>query len=76
MGQIQRQPAVILQAVQVRTLQVDQLAVLAESPERVLERMERVRVLAVEAGKTLLFEREQLTAEADQAGIAVIGMKD
>jgi len=42
---------------------------------RVMDRA-NARVLAVEAGSTLLFEREQLTAEADQAGIAVIGMKD
>jgi hypothetical protein len=34
------------------------------------------RVLAVDAGKTLLFEREQLITEADQAGITVIGIKD
>lgn len=32
-------------------------------------------VLAVDAGKTLLFEREQLIVEANQAGISVIGMK-
>ncbi|HET7212275.1 MAG TPA: UDP-2,3-diacylglucosamine diphosphatase LpxI [Terriglobia bacterium] len=32
-------------------------------------------VLAVDAGRTLLFEREQLIGEADQAGISVIGMK-
>ena len=34
------------------------------------------RVLAVDAGMTLLFEREHLINEADQAGIAVIGMQD
>jgi UDP-2,3-diacylglucosamine hydrolase len=33
-------------------------------------------VLAVDADKTLLFEREQLIEEANQAGISVIGMKD
>ena len=33
-------------------------------------------VLAVDAGKTLLFERPQLIAEADEAGIAIVGMKD
>jgi hypothetical protein len=33
-------------------------------------------VLAVDAGKTLLFERRQLLAAADAAGIAVFGMKD
>lgn len=33
------------------------------------------RVLAIDAGKTLLFEREQLIEEANQAGIAVVGMK-
>lgn len=32
-------------------------------------------VLAVDAGRTLLFEREQLIVEANQAGISVIGMK-
>ena len=32
-------------------------------------------VLAVDAGKTLLFERERLLAEADEAGIAVVGFK-
>lgn len=34
------------------------------------------RVLAVDAGKTLLFEREQLIEEANRNGIAVIGMKN
>jgi UDP-2,3-diacylglucosamine hydrolase len=34
------------------------------------------RVLAVDAGKTLLFERAQLIAAADKAGIAVVGMKN
>jgi DUF1009 family protein len=33
-------------------------------------------VLAVDAGKTLLFERERLIEEANQAGIAIVGMKD
>ena len=33
-------------------------------------------VLAVDAGKTLLFERRQLIAAADASGIAVFGMKD
>ena len=32
-------------------------------------------VLAVDSGRTLLFEREQLIVEANQAGISVIGMK-
>lgn len=32
-------------------------------------------VLAVDAGRTLLFEREELILEADRAGISVIGMK-
>jgi DUF1009 family protein len=32
-------------------------------------------VLAVDAGKTLLFERAQLIEEADRSGIAIIGMK-
>jgi UDP-2,3-diacylglucosamine hydrolase len=42
---------------------------------RVMDRA-NARVLAVDVGKTLLFEREQLIAEADQVGIAVIGIKD
>jgi UDP-2,3-diacylglucosamine hydrolase len=33
-------------------------------------------VLAVVAGKTLLFERAQLIEEADKAGIAMVGMKN
>ncbi|HEV2348649.1 MAG TPA: UDP-2,3-diacylglucosamine diphosphatase LpxI [Terriglobia bacterium] len=33
-------------------------------------------LLAVDAGKTLLFERAQLIEEADKAGIAVVGMKN
>jgi UDP-2,3-diacylglucosamine hydrolase len=41
---------------------------------RVMSRS-NARVLAVDAERTLLFEREQLIAEADQAGIAVVGMK-
>ena len=32
-------------------------------------------VLAVDAGKTLLFERSRLLADADEAGIAVVGTK-
>lgn len=43
------------------------LAVLAEG---------RARALAVEAGKTLVLEREILLAEADRHGIAVVGMTD
>ncbi len=39
-------------------------------------RRSNARVLAVDAERTLLFEREQLIEEADQAGIAVVGMKD
>ncbi|MEJ2007839.1 MAG: UDP-2,3-diacylglucosamine diphosphatase LpxI [Acidobacteriota bacterium] len=42
---------------------------------RVMKRS-NARVLAVDAGKTLLFERERLIEEANQAGIAVIGMQD
>ncbi|HUZ46146.1 MAG TPA: UDP-2,3-diacylglucosamine diphosphatase LpxI [Terriglobia bacterium] len=42
---------------------------------RVMNRS-NARVLAVDAGRTLLFEREQLIEEANQAGIAVVGMKD
>ncbi len=34
------------------------------------------RVLAIDAGKTLLFERERMIKEADQAGIAIVAMKD
>ncbi len=34
------------------------------------------RVLAVDAGKTLLFERQRLLEEANRAGIAIMGMKD
>jgi UDP-2,3-diacylglucosamine hydrolase len=33
-------------------------------------------VLAVDAEKTLLFERPQLVEEADEAGIAIVGLKD
>lgn len=36
----------------------------------------RASVLAVDAGRTLLFERQALIEEADQAGIAVVAMKD
>lgn len=43
------------------------LAVLAEG---------KARALAVEAGKTLVLEREVLLAEADRHGIAVVGMVD
>jgi UDP-2,3-diacylglucosamine hydrolase len=32
-------------------------------------------VLAIDAGKTLLFERQLLIADADQAGIAIVGMQ-
>ncbi len=39
-------------------------------------RRSNVQALAVDAGRTLLFEREQLIKEANEAGIAVIGMKD
>jgi DUF1009 family protein len=42
---------------------------------RVMQRS-NARVLAVDAGRTLLFEREQLIEEANQAGISVIGMAD
>jgi DUF1009 family protein len=42
---------------------------------RVMQRA-NARVLAVDAGMTLLFEREQLIEEANRAGIAVIGMAD
>jgi len=33
-------------------------------------------VLAVDAGKTLLFERQSLIEDANQAGIAIVGMKN
>jgi hypothetical protein len=33
-------------------------------------------VLAVDAGKTLLFERRIMVEEADRAGIAIVGLKD
>ncbi len=36
----------------------------------------KASALAVDAGKTLLFERERLIEEADRAGIAVVGMED
>lgn len=42
---------------------------------RVMQRA-HAQVLAVDAGKTLLFEREQLIEEANRSGIAVMGMKD
>jgi hypothetical protein len=32
--------------------------------------------LAVDAGKTLLFDRQRLLREADESGIAVVGVKD
>jgi DUF1009 family protein len=34
----------------------------------------KATVLAVDAGKTLLFERQQLIADANEAGIAIVGM--
>ena len=34
------------------------------------------RVLAVDAGKTLLFERQRMLEAVNQAGIALVGMKD
>ena len=39
-------------------------------------RRSNARVLAVDARKTLLFERSALIKEADEAGIAIVGMKD
>jgi hypothetical protein len=39
-------------------------------------RRSNARVLAVDAGKTLLFERQAMLKEADEAGIAIVGMKD
>lgn len=45
---------------------------------RTIDVMQRsnARVLAVDAEKTLLFERDLLLQKADEAGIAVVGMKD
>lgn len=34
------------------------------------------RALALDAGRTLLFERERLIEEADQSGIAIVGLSD
>ncbi len=42
---------------------------------RVMSRS-NARALAIDAGKTLLFERPRLLEEADRAGIAIVGMKD
>ena len=39
-------------------------------------RRSNARVLAVDAGKTLLFERHAMIEEANQAGIAIVGIKD
>jgi DUF1009 family protein len=39
-------------------------------------RRSNASVLAMDAGKTLLFERHQMLEEANRAGIAVVGMKD
>ena len=39
-------------------------------------RRSNARVLAVDAGKTLLFERRAMIKEANEAGIAIVGMKD
>jgi len=36
----------------------------------------RATALAVDAGKTLLFDRQKLIEDANQAGIAIVGMKD
>lgn len=45
---------------------------------KTIEVMQRANatVLAVDAGKTLLFERSRLIEAADQAGISIFGMKD
>jgi UDP-2,3-diacylglucosamine hydrolase len=42
---------------------------------RVMNRS-NARVLAVDAGKTLLFERRQVIQEADEAGIAIVAIGD
>jgi hypothetical protein len=39
-------------------------------------RRSNASVLAVDAGKTLLFERQAMLKEADEAGIAIVGMED
>jgi DUF1009 family protein len=39
-------------------------------------RRAKATVLALDADKTLLFERHRMVEEANQAGIAVVGMKD
>ena len=36
----------------------------------------RATALAVDAAKTLLFDREELLTLADEAGIAVVGIED
>jgi UDP-2,3-diacylglucosamine hydrolase len=36
----------------------------------------KATVLAVDAGKTLLFDRQSMIEDAKQAGIAIVGMKD
>lgn len=41
----------------------------------VLERA-GARVLALEAGKTLMFDKEELLAKADALGLSVVGLKD
>jgi DUF1009 family protein len=38
-------------------------------------RRSNAHALAVDAGKTLLFERQAMIKEADEAGIAIVGMK-
>jgi DUF1009 family protein len=45
---------------------------------RTVQVMQRARasVLALDAGKTLLFERHRMLEEANEAGIAVVGMAD
>jgi len=36
----------------------------------------KARVLAVEAGQALLFDRQQMIEHADRAGICVIGVRE
>jgi DUF1009 family protein len=45
---------------------------------RTIQVMQRsnATALALDAGRTLLFERPRMIAEADAAGIAIVGMKD
>jgi len=39
-------------------------------------RQANATALALDAGKTLMFEHEALIAQANEAGIAIVGLKD